>query len=265
MLPDHWLGNAVRWLAILSLLYLAQPIAPREAASQEKTATFSIDWAGFEVGIVDLRLSADETAYSLSWQGRTLGWFGAVFPFEADGSAVGRVLDTDYRPARFAGRSVWRDGERRWQVEFGPNGRASAIEVPAEDLAEREPVPHELRVGPDPASLALTAIRRAEPGLRLSARGFDGRRVFGFDLACAGASGAPPPRELACSVWTELLAGASRRWRDRSRGDGAPEPVKVWLRRGDDGQLWPARLEANSLFGTITAQIVSPEEPPGAQ
>lgn len=251
----------MRRLAVLLLPVLAQPLAPRAAPAQERTATFAIDWAGFQVGIAELRLDADAAAYSLSWRGRTLGWFGALFPFETDGAAAGRVHDADYRPTRFVGRSSGRDGERRWRVEFAASGRAALVEVPAEDLAEREPVPRELQTGPDPASLALTAIRRAEPGLRLSAHSFDGRRAFGFELHCSEASGAAQAAELACAISTELLAGASRRWREGSRGDERRDPVMVWLRRGDDGRLWPARLEARSRFGTIAARVVSPEKP----
>ncbi|MFO1049297.1 MAG: DUF3108 domain-containing protein [Geminicoccaceae bacterium] len=252
----------MRRLALLLPLVLAQPLA---AGAEERAAAFSIEWAGFQVGTVDLRLHADEAAYRLSWRGRSIGWFGALFPFEAEGTAVGQADGMEYRPTQFAGRSSWRDGERRWRVEFAPNGRAAVVEVPAEDLTEREPVPHELQIGPDPASLALTAIRRASPGLRLSARSFDGRRAFGFALACAEASGAAPASELACSISTELLAGASLRWREGSRDDGARHPLTVWLQRGDDGQLWPARLEASSRFGTIAAQAVSPEKLPAAQ
>ena len=254
----------MRRRAVLLLLALAQPLPPG-AAAEDKTASFAIDWAGFQVGIVDLRLDVDATAYSLSWRGRTLGWFGALFPFETDGAAAGRVHDTDYRPTRFAGRSSWRDGERRWRVEFAANGRAAIVEVPAEDLTEREPVPRELQIGPDPASLALTAIRRAEPDLRLSARSFDGRRAFDFELACSEATAAAAAGELVCSIRSELLAGASRRWREGSRGDGRRDPVTVWLRRGEDGRLWPARLEASSRFGTITARLVAPQRPPDAQ
>ena len=55
---------------------------------------------------------------------------------------------------------------RRWT---GYRGRDAACRA-----AEREPVPAELQVAPDPATLALTAIAAARPGTRLDARSFDG-------------------------------------------------------------------------------------------
>ena len=92
-----------------------------------------------------------------------------------------------------------------------------------------------------------------------------GDAAFDFELACSEATAAAAAGELVCSIRSELLAGASRRWREGSRGDGRRDPVTVWLRRGEDGRLWPARLEASSRFGTITARLVAPQRPPDAQ
>jgi len=115
-------------------------------------------------------------------------------------------------------------------------------------------------VAPDPASLALAATLRAGPGLNLAARSFDGRRVFGYALACADA----PQAELACTVSIRLLAGASRQWRERSASEADREPIRIWLQRGADGRHWPVRLEFNSRFGTVLAQRMSLETAPDA-
>jgi hypothetical protein len=172
-----------------------------------------------------------------------------------------------FRPSGFEGRSAWRDGGGFWRVVFGANGRAERVEVPPEELADREPVPEELRVGPDPATLALAAIAVAGPGARFSAASFDGKRAVRYTLAC-GAS-APPgateggASELPCTIEAELLAGASRRWRDQRTQEKRP-PVRVWLRHGvREGGLWPVRVEAESRFGTVEARLVRFERPSG--
>ena len=146
-------------------------------------------------------------------------------------------------------------------MAFAPDGRVARLEVPPEDLTTREPVPETLRVGPDPASLALSAVRQAEPGLRLAARSFDGRRAFAYELACAEQVDLASGAELACSVFARLLAGASRRWGSGS-GAAEREPALIWLRRAGDGRFWPVRLEVSSRFGAVTARLLAWESPP---
>jgi hypothetical protein len=127
-------------------------------------------------------------------------------------------------------------------------------------LADREPVPEGLRVGPDPATLALTAIAVAGPEARLSATSFDGKRAVRYALAC----GAPEAADLPCTIEAELLAGASRRWRDQRTQEKRP-PVRVWLRPGvRESGLWPVRIEAESRFGTVEARLVRVERPSGS-
>ena len=58
-----------------------------------------------------------------------------------------------------AGKAAGATAASAWQVTFGADGRATAVEVPAAERAEREPVPAELQVAPDPATLALDGDR----------------------------------------------------------------------------------------------------------
>ena len=114
-----------------------------------------------------------------------------------------------------------------------------------------------LQVGPDPASLALDALAQAKPGFQLTARSFDGRRAFVYDLSCAQAESDPAPTELACTIDAQLLAGASRRWRADSSVASEREPIRVWLRRDSEGQYWPILLETETRFGTVSVRPVS--------
>jgi Protein of unknown function (DUF3108) len=234
------------------------------AEAQPTSAIYAFSWAGLDIGQVELRLTADADSYELNWQSRTTGWFGTLFPFLSDGTATGRIEGKSYRPTAYTGRSEWRDGGSRWHVAFASDGRVSQVDVPPEDIAEREPVPLELQVGPDPASLALSAVARAGPGFRLTARSFDGRRAFAYHLSCAKAESGPAPPELACTIGAQLLAGASRRGRAESSDGSERKPIRVWLRRAGDGQYWPTLLEADSRFGTVSARLVSMAPSPAA-
>ena len=226
------------------------------------TAVYAFSWAGLDVGRLEILLEADGGGYRASWEAGTAGLVGTLFPFSSQGSAEGRRDGERYLPSRYDGRSEWRDGGSQWRVAFAADGRATQIEVPADDLAGREPVPEALRVGPDPASLALAAIARAAPGhppgrpeLRRPSRGPRRARL----RRCGRRD------DLACTVSGRLLAGASRAWRERSQGETEREPWRVWLRTGVHGDgFWPVRLEAPSRFGTVAARLISIDRVPAA-
>ena len=232
------------------------------SAAESMTAVYAFSWAGLDVGRLEILLEADGGGYRASWEAGTAGLVGTLFPFSSQGSAEGRRDGERYLPSRYDGRSDWRDGGSQWRVAFAADGRATQIEIPADDLAGREPVPEALRVGPDPASLALAAIARAAPGIRLDGQSFDGRRAVRIELACADVDATT---DLACTVSGRLLAGASRAWRERSQGEAEREPWRVWLRTGVHGDgFWPVRLEAPSRFGTVEARLISIDRLPTA-
>lgn len=227
------------------------------AADGVVSAVYLFSWAGMDVGELRAEIVEADGGYRAAWSSRTTGVVGALFPFTATGAAQGRRDGDRYWPRSFDGRSEWRDGGGTWRVEFGPDGRATEVEIPATEQSDREPVPEVLRQGPDPASLALTAIASASAGASLTATGFDGKRAVEFVLACAADL---TDAELACTIESHLLAGASRAWRDRQPEPPRP-PARVWLGAGgNDQRYWPVRLEVPSRFGGITARLISLEQ-----
>jgi hypothetical protein len=240
------------------------------AAAEGLTATYTLTWSGLEVGTFDAELFTHESGYLTTWQGRTVGLVGTLFPFSTMGASEGARAGSAFLPREYHGRSRWRDGGGgAWRVVFGGDGRADEVEVPADELAEREPVPAALQVGPDPAALALSAIAAVRPGARMAASSFDGKRAVRFVLACGGEAdggASAEPTEVACTVEGRLVAGASRRWRERSSADAREaEPVRVWLRRGlrEDG-FWPVKVQAPSRFGPVEARLVRLERRPAS-
>ena len=253
-------GRIMRRCVLLVVGLVASLLPPGALRAQGFAAIYAFTWAGLDVGEFRAEVVERDGGYRATWQGRTTGLVGTLFPFASEGASQGLRQGAVLRPSGFEGRSVWRDGSGFWRVAFGPDGRAERVEVPPEDLADREPVPEGLRVGPDPATLALTAIAVAGPEARLSAMSFDGKRAVRYALAC----GAPEAADLPCTIEAELLAGASRRWRDQRTQEKRP-PVRVWLRPGvRESGLWPVRIEAESRFGTVEARLVRVERPSGS-
>jgi hypothetical protein len=266
---------------ILRFLVAAMLLSVAPAATAEQLAAeYEITWNGIAVGAFETELVTALDRYKFTYEARTTGLLGWLFPFTSRGWSEGELGDKQTRPERFQVQSRWSDGGSNYGVSFSPDGRAIRVEVEADELADRDPVPTGLQVGPDPLALALEAFARVGPGTALSGGSFDGKRALRFEVACAddlvvpdqagdGAAQAPipglggkPAAIIACQIDGRLLAGASRRWRSRDPHETDREPVMVWLSRaGLPDSFWPVRVETETRFGGVTARLVTLEPP----
>lgn len=251
-----------RTIPLLSLL-----LAPQLAAAEPVRATYELSWNGIEVATAESELSRDPGGYKLVWRGETSGFLGLVYPFTSEAMSEGIRHGGGLTPVLHTGQSLRQEETNAWTVTFDASGRAVRVEIPEDDRLERDPVPAELQVGPDPLSLALLALDRVGPGVRQTGTAFDGRRVIRLDAACADA---PEPLAdigpaLLCTVEGELVAGASRRWRERDQPREERPPARVWLTRGEltDG-WWPVLVEATTRWGTVTARLIPGASSPPA-
>lgn len=253
----------MRSLPILAGLVLA----PSLASADPVRATYELSWYGIEVAIVEAELSETGTSYRLEWRGQTSGFVGALYPFASEAISEGDRADTGLQPRLHFGESLRGDEARAWTVGFDPDGRAVRIEIPEDDRQDRDPVPSEMQVGPDPLSLALLALDRVRPGFRQTGTAFDGRRVYQVSAACADTPEVLPDagETLLCKVDGHLVAGASRRWRERGQPREERPPAEIWLGRNvvTEG-WWPVRVQAETRWGTVTARLISTGAAPPA-
>jgi Protein of unknown function (DUF3108) len=250
-------------LVLLTLALMAAPGAA-QALPERLVAGYAIEWQGLPIGVFETELVTGSDAYRVVYEARTTGFLGWLWPFSSEGSSEGGLAAMRAVPEYYEVTSRRRDESERWAVRFGADGRVVQVEMAAEELAEREPVPPALQVAPDPLGLALGAIGVAAPAARFTGASFDGKRTLRFELACADdlvplpdpAPGAAD-EALACTVDGELIAGASRRWRGRTMRDEERAPAAVWLGRGIFGDgFWPVRVEAPTRYGTVTVRLV---------
>jgi hypothetical protein len=242
-------------IALLLVLPALGLAAAAAAAERRLEASYSVSWAGSEIGRFETELRLDGARYELDYRSRSTGLVGLLVPFESGGRSQGTLDGPTARTERFHAWSRWRDSESAWSVTFGADGRAVAIELPAEERADREPVPASLTVSPDPAALALGAFHLMASARDLQGRSFDGKRVIAHRAECVGiepvATGAIA-RELSCTVTSGLVAGASRRWNTPVQR----APTVVRLRALADGLYWPIEVEVDTRFGRVTAVAV---------
>jgi hypothetical protein len=264
------LENALAKISRLALLLVLVALPGTTHAQADRLfAGYSIEWQGLPIGAFETEILNGEGSYRVTYRARTTGFLGWLYPFASQGSSEGSRISTQHMPQYYQVTSRRRDEGNSWAVRFDADGRAIHVDVPADDLADREPVPAALQVAPDPLALALAAISAAAPGAELAGTSFDGKRVLRFEVACAdhlvaladappGAAAAAEQEALACAVNGDVVAGASRRWQGRSMRDDDREPVAVWLGRGIlEDAFWPVRVEAPTRYGTVTVRLVS--------
>lgn len=261
----------MRSLASLALLPLLLGL-PSAAVAGNVEAGYSVRWAGIEIGRFEVDLRTGASGYRMSYAARTTGAVAWFFEFESMGLATGRLTAAGPSVDRYEGRSV-RDEDRssHWQVDFAPDGTVAGVVLDEESRGDREPVPAELMVAPDPFTLALQGLLEAAAGKRLEGRSFDGKRVMGFYMDCTPApapvhpAAFPAPRggALVCTADGELLAGRSKRWGDRTDEHNRDRPpARLWLAPDVGGvPHWPVRIEAEARFGSITIELDHLVEP----
>jgi hypothetical protein len=266
------LENVLPKISRLALLLVLVALPGTSHAQADRlSAGYAIEWQGLPIGAFETEVWNGEGSYRITYRARTTGFLGWLWPFSSQGSSEGSLAATRPLPEYYEVTSRRRDESERWAVRFGADGRVVDVEIAAEELAEREPVPAGLQVAPDPLALALAAIVDAAPGAKLTGASFDGKRVLQLRGSCAeelvvladvppGAAAAAEREALACTVDGDVIAGASRRWQGRTMRDEDREPVAVWLGRGIlENAFWPVRVEAQTRYGTVTVRLVNVE------
>jgi Protein of unknown function (DUF3108) len=267
------LEDGVRRISRLTLLLLLVVAGASQARADRLLAAYRIEWQGLPVGAFEAEVLREAETYRVTYKARSTGFLGWLWPFSSHGSSEGSLAAMQAVPEAYQVTSRRRDEEDSWAVRFGSDGRAVHVDVPHEELAEREPVPADMRIAPDPLALTLTAIMAAAPGVQLAGTSYDGKRALRLEGACGEdlvALADPPPgaaaaeqAALACSLDGELVAGAARRWQGRSMRDDERQPIAVWLGRGILPEnlwladaFWPVRVEAPTRYGTVTVRLV---------
>ncbi len=241
---------------ILVVLLAAAPAAA-EAADQNLSALYELRWEGVTVGEFALDVELDETTYSVTYEAQSRGFVDLLANFHGEGSSNGLREDNRFQSLGFRGSSRWRGGGSRWTVAFDRSGKVTKIEVPEDSIDDREQVAEELKVAPDPFSLALDALMIVEPGSQLKGRSFDGKRAVEHQINCPESSD-QRPKTLECSMRGHVIGGGSREWNERAREEQQTRrPMLLTLEDGIlDGHYWPVRMDIESSYGEIEIELV---------
>jgi len=247
------MSKAVRLLAALLAVWLLVPASGWADRRESFDLRYAMYLGGFHVADARLVYDADPKAYRSELRVETVGLAEALAQYRGRAWNEGRRAGADgLRPRTYGFAQSSRRASRTADVTFDPK-TGSPIDAASTKRGrpERIEVPPELWTGAiDPLS-AFLRLRRAlaqprDEDAPLSARVFDGRRLYDVELVVLGREqGRVDGREIP-ALRTELridpVAGFD---------EGDDEAFRLEALLSDDGSLVPLRVR--TLDTTITA------------
>lgn len=258
-------------------------------AGQRLDAEYGFYWKGILVASAETATLVTDDIYDLSLNFRMRGIAKLFANGRSAVSARGRLsADGLPIPTRYTSDGRW-DGEDYAQTMIFDESGALAeqqLDWPEKWLEEfkREPVPEEMQVGPDPASMIIqlitTPVTMAADGSPIVARTFDGDSVLEWQVSCLPdavileESGKSPfaGKAYECGFSAELLAGKRiltekqkkkeekrRKKEEKRRAEGKEDedlPPKIWVQPVADGKYFlPVRAEVSSGMGRVVMYL----------
>ena len=271
-------------LAILGTVAVAGPVA----AADKLNATYKFYWKGFLVSQADTSASITSDAYEFALDFRMRGVASIFASGRSSAKVSGLLRDRAPVPQLYENSGRWDGKDFAQTMTFDGDGALleNKLDWPEKWLEEfkREPVPKELQVGPDPASLVIslihTPLERAIGEEPLVMRTFDGDSVLDWIISCS-----PEPVELEesgkspyageayeCTYDGKLVAGKriltekqkkkrekerekARKKAEKRRKKGQEEEdrsPKIWMQAVEgSAYILPVRAEFQSGLGRV--------------
>lgn len=275
------------------LLMVGSALTPAVAAADSIEASYKFYWNGFLVSQADTSATIAPESYDFALDFRMRGMAKLFANGRSKARVTGRMNGDGPVPALYENSGRWDGKDYAQTMTFSSEGALvdQKLDWPEKWLEEfkREPVPEDLQVGPDPASLVIklisTPLGRATASDPMVVRSFDGDSVFDWDITCEPEpvmleeSGKSPfsGEAYECSFGGKLVAGeriltekqqkkAEKRRRKaekrRAKGkkDEEEKPPKIWVQAFEDGAyILPVRAEMSTGMGRVVMYLSSLE------
>lgn len=269
--------------------FMSLLLAPSAFAAEKLTATYKFYWNGILVSQADTSATISDEAYDFAMDFRMRGIAKMFANGRSSAHVAGALQDGSPMPTLYENSGKWDGKEFAQTMTFDTSGGLveQTLDWPEKWLEEfkREPVPDDMKIGPDPASLVIELIRlpmdqvtSEEP---VVIRAFDGDSVFDWSVSCAAEttdleeSGKSPFYGAAheCGFGGELIAGKRiltekqkkkaekrRKKEEKRRAKGKevdePKPPKIWVQSFDNGgYVLPVRAEVSTGMGRVVMYL----------
>jgi hypothetical protein len=240
-----------------TLLAVAVVALAGPAAAQSFTARYEMFVGGLRISELQAEIDIGAEGYRILLELESRGIVGAIVALRSELLAEGRVEDGRLHVERYRADTVRRGSERTVQMTFGEDGRVEELEITPDP--GREPIPEELRRGPDPVTALIEAFRQGPHGPHESTS-FGGIRAASLSIACDGYRTVTvpggvdlPERALRCTLDGEQVAGPPPRI---AAAFDIERIGTAYLAPHADGHV-PVRLESTTSLGRMIARITS--------
>ncbi|MDO8973861.1 hypothetical protein [Reyranella sp.] len=231
---------------------------------------YEITFAGLSGFRIDLTAKFNGSSYDIESRTFKEGILRAVtMHYDGRNRAWGGFSPEGARPAAGSLSIVVGDKPRTWVAQYA-GGTIQETHNPAYKPSPQNTISEEQRRGSlDPLSAGLSVGMAGDAACDRTVQSNDGKRRIDVIIKKVGTesaakSGIPGAQGdvLVCEIFTRRVAGEF---------DSAPKeaetererPMRIWLARLDQSQMrYPAKLEAQTGFGTIRGRILSFRERP---
>lgn len=266
-----------RALAAIVLSTAVPGVAAAQSAAQSTALgarqvdiAYEITFAGLSGFRVDLTAKFNGSNYDIESRTFKEGILRAVtMHYDGRNRAWGGFSPEGARPAAGSLSIVVGDKPRTWVAQYA-GGTIQESHNPAYKPSPQNTISEEQRRGSlDPLSAGLSVGMAGDAACDRTVQSNDGKRRIDVIIKKVGTesaakSGIPGAQGdvLVCEIFTRRVAGEF---------DSAPKeaetererPMRIWLARLDQSQMrYPAKLEAQTGFGTIRGRILSFRERP---
>ena len=264
-------------------------VAQGAAAADKINATYKFYWKGLLVSEANTSATIGDDAYDFALDFRMRGVAKLFANGRSQARVEGAIHDGAPIPVRYENSGRWDGKDYAQTMTFDAAGSLieNKLDWPEKWLKEfkREPVPEDMQVGPDPASIVIALIQQSLADVSGEApyvvRSFDGDSVFDWDVSCSAETVDLEPSGKSefsgaaheCGFGGTLVAGKRiltekqkkkaekrRRKEEKRRAKGKevdePKPPKIWVQSFDDGAyLLPVRAEVSTGMGRVTMYL----------
>lgn len=264
-------------------------VAQGASAADKINATYKFYWNGLLVSEANTSATIGDDAYDFALDFRMRGVAKLFANGRSQARVEGAIQNGAPIPVRYENSGRWDGKDYAQTMTFDAAGSLieNKLDWPKKWLEEfkREPVPEDMQVGPDPASIVIALIQQSLADVTGESpyvvRSFDGDSVFDWDVSCSAETVDLEPSGKSefsgaaheCGFGGTLVAGKRiltekqkkkaekrRRKEEKRRAKGKevdePKPPKIWVQSFDDGAyLLPVRAEVSTGMGRVTMYL----------
>jgi hypothetical protein len=266
-----------RALAAIVLSTAVPGVAAAQSAAQSTALgarqvdiAYEITFAGLSGFRIDLTAKFNGSSYDIESRTFKEGILRAVtMHYDGRNRAWGGFSPEGARPAAGSLSIVVGDKPRTWVAQYAGSTVQETHNPPYKPSPQNAISEEQRRGSLDPLSAGLSVGMAGDAACDRTVQSNDGKRRIDVIIKKVGTepaakSGIPGAQGdvLVCEIFTRRVAGEFNSAPKEAETE-RERPMRIWLARLDQSQMrYPAKLEAQTGFGTIRGRILSFRERP---